>query len=190
MQKKVKIELHSDFISVSLNDVFLNHRIVCEFVSINVYQIGLNKLLIENKSKKYKNITSTELRKINIHTLTKRCINLINSFIDLDKETAFKSMDFIYSTDIKYQEILQEVHKTTLNPNRNIFLAKFSYVYIKTCLSYETNVSDILSKDTSYSKSYIKNLVKECFKKGYIKHSERGISGGVLTNKSIRHLRQ
>ncbi|OUW43604.1 MAG: hypothetical protein CBD49_02580, partial [Acidimicrobiaceae bacterium TMED189] len=110
MKKKVEIELHSDFISVSLNDVFLNHRIVCEFISINVFQIGLNKLLIENKSKKYKNITSTELRKINIHTLTKRCINLINSYIDLDKETAFKSMDFIYSTDIKYQEILKEVH--------------------------------------------------------------------------------
>ena len=190
MKKKVEISLHSDFISVSLNDVFKNHRIVCEFISINIFQIALNKLLIENKSKKYNNITSTELRKINIHTLTKRCINLINSYINLDKETALKSMDFVYSTDIEYQEILKDVHKTALNSNRNIFLAKFSYVYIKTCLSYETNVSNILSNDTSYSKSYIKNLVKECFKKGFIKQSERGISGGVLTNKTISHLRQ
>ena len=115
---------------------------------------------------------------------------MINSYINLDKETALKSMDFVYSTDIEYQEILKDVHKTALNSNRNKFLAKFSYVYIKTCLSYETNVSNILSNDTSYSKSYIKNLVKECFKKGFIKQSERGISGGVLTNKTISHLRQ
>ena len=51
----------------------------------------------------------------------------------------------------------------------------------------------LLHRDTfqfNTIKDYIKNLVKECFKKGFIKHSERGISGGVLTNKTIRHLRQ
>lgn len=190
MKKKVEIKLSNNSISVSLNDVFQNHRIVCDFISINVYQIALNRLTIENKSKKHKNITSTELRKINIHTLTKRCINLINSYINLDKQSAYISMDFIYSTDIEYRKLLKSIHKSSTNTERNQFLANFSYVYIKTCLSYETNVSNILSKNTSYSKSYIKNLIKECFKKGFIKQSEKGISGGVLTNKSIRYLKQ
>ena len=140
MKKNTEVKFDKNQITVLFNNVIKDQIVTLEFKPLNKYQLICSNISISNKSKSL-HINSTDLRKINIHTLTKRCINLINSYINLDKETALKSMDFVYSTDIEYQEILKDVHKTALNSNRNIFLAKFSYVYIKTCLSYETNVS-------------------------------------------------
>ena len=190
MKKKVNIKLNKHLIEISFNDVLQKHTIICEFVSLNIYQIVLNKLTISNSRKKHVNVTSTELRKINIHTLTKRSIKLINAFIDLDTQSATKVLNFLYLTNINYEKLLKEINKKSNNRNRNIFLAKFSYVYIHTCLSYESNISYMLSKQTGYSINYIKNIVKECFQKGYLKQSSKGISGGVLSTKTINYLKQ
>ena len=39
-----------------------------------------------------------------------------------------------------------------------------------------------------YKESYLKNLTKECFKKGYLKNSIKGLPGGFLTSKSLKIL--
>ena len=46
MKKKVKIEVHSDFIQISFNDVLKKHTVICEFVGLNMYQLVLNLSLI------------------------------------------------------------------------------------------------------------------------------------------------
>ncbi|MGI9571887.1 MAG: hypothetical protein ACR2L5_01040, partial [Candidatus Actinomarinaceae bacterium] len=107
-----------------------------------------------------------------------------------DKQSADKQMAFIYKTDVNFKKLIKEIHKTNKIVNRNKFLAYFSYAYIQTCLTYETNISKVLSEKTSYSQGYVKNIIKECFTKGYLKKSSRGISGGVLTPKTINYLKQ
>ena len=59
----------------------------------------MKKFTIENIKNKPISLTSTELRNLNMHTLNKRSINLINSFINLDKTSATKKLGFVYSTD-------------------------------------------------------------------------------------------
>ncbi len=190
MKKKVKIEIHSDFIQISFNDVLKKHTVICEFVGLNVYQLVLNKITVINSKNTHANISSTELRKINIHTLIKRSIKLINAYIGLDKKSVQNKINFTYQPDLNYRKLLTEVHKNTEKTDRNTFLAKFSYVYIQTCLSYETNITTVLANKTGYSKSYIKNIIKEAFQKGYLKSSSKGISGGHLSNKTINCLKQ
>ena len=190
MIKKVIIELEKEVISITYNDILKNHRVQCIFSSLNIYQIALEKLIITDRKGGFVDLTSTELRKINIHTLTKRSINLINSYINLDKQTATKKLNFLYKTDVVLKSLLKDLHKTKKIENRNIFLAKFSYAYIQTCLTYERNITKVLSKNTEYSQGYIKNIIKECFQKGYLKKSSKGVSGGVLSPKSISYLKQ
>ena len=155
-----------------------------------MYQLALNKITVINSKNTHANISSTELRKINIHTLIKRSIKLINAYIGLDKKSVQNKINFTYQPELNYRKLLTEVHKNTNKTDRNTFLAKFSYVYIQTCLSYETNITTVLANKTGYSKSYIKNIIKEAFQKGYLKSSSKGISGGHLSNKTINCLKQ
>ena len=46
----------------------------------------------------------------------------------------------------------------------------------------------ILSEKIKYKESYLKNLTKECFTKGYLTNSIKGVAGGNLTNKSLKFL--
>ena len=190
MIKKVIIKLEKEVISITYNDILKNHRVQCIFSSLNIYQIALEKLIITDRKGGFVDLTSTEWRKINIHTLTKRSINLINSYINLDKQTAIKKLNFLYKTDVVLKSLLKDLHKTKKIENRSIFLAKFSYAYIQTCLTYERNITKVLSKNTEYSQGYIKNIIKECFQKSYLKKSSQGVSGGVLSPKSISYLKQ
>jgi len=45
-----------------------------------------------------------------------------------------------------------------------------------------------ISEKIKYKDSYIKNLTKECFTKGYLKSSKKGLAGGTLTKKSLKIL--
>ena len=50
------------------------------------------------------------------------------------------------------------------------------------------NISKKLSDETKYKESYIKNLTKECFNQAYMKNSNKGLAGGILTNKALKVL--
>ena len=50
------------------------------------------------------------------------------------------------------------------------------------------NISKKISEKIKYKDSYIKNLTKECFTKGYLKSSKKGLAGGTLTKKSLKIL--
>ena len=130
MKKKVKIEIHSDFIQISFNDVLKKHTVICEFVSLNVYQIVLNKITVINTKNTHANISSTELRKINIHTLIKRSIKLINAYIGLDKKSVQNKINFTYQPDLNYRKLLTEVHKTLIRQIETLFSLSFlTYIY-------------------------------------------------------------
>ncbi|MDA7850718.1 hypothetical protein N9A50_02985, partial [Acidimicrobiaceae bacterium] len=107
-----------------------------------------------------------------------------------DNKSVQSKINFTYQPDLDYRKLLTEVHKNTDKKDRKTFLAKFSYVYIQTCLSYETNITTVLANNTGYSKSYIKNIIKEAFQKGYLKSSSKGVSGGHLSSKTINYLKQ
>ena len=190
MVKKVNILLNKESIDVFFSDILKGQLVHCEYIQLNQYQLIMKKFTIENKKNKQISLTSTELRNLNMHTLNKRSINLINSFINLDKTSATKKLGFVYSTDENVKKIIRKLHKTNKTLPRSIFLSYFSYLYVSICLSYETNITAVLSDLTGYKQSYIKNLIKECFSNKYLKSSSKGVHGGTLSVKTINYLKQ
>ena len=67
-------------------------------------------------------------------------------------------------------------------------MAIYSLLYINTEREYGENISRKISEKIQYKESYVKNLTKECFTKGYLKSSKKGLAGGILTKKSLKFL--
>lgn len=190
MSKKVNISLNNKSIEISFNDVLKNHTVICEYVGLNIYQLSMSKISVQNTKNKPVSLTSTELRNINMHSLNKRSIRLINSFINLDKTNAYEKLEFIYIADYELKNVLRLIHITNKELTKKNFLAQFSLYYVNACLSYDKNITKILEQKTGYKQTYIKNLVKECFQNGYLKNSSQGLPGGILTTKTINYLKQ
>ena len=185
MSKTTEIELKKNNIVVSHKSIIKNQIVHLEFLPINKYQLICNKITIENKSKII-NINSTDFRKINIHNLVKTSIKLIDKNIDLDKKT-YKKNSPIYDPILTTKDLIKKINKKEYN-NRSDLLAIYSLFYINTEREYGENISRKISEKIKYKESYVKNLTKECFTKGYLKSSKKGLAGGTLTTKSLKIL--
>tara|TARA_B100001996_G_scaffold221858_1_gene170575 strand:- start:958 stop:1524 length:567 start_codon:yes stop_codon:yes gene_type:complete len=185
MKKNINIVLNGKFIEVEFNKELTNHSIIISFEIINPYQMKCVSLKV--KSLNDYEITSTNIRNINIHTLIKRALKAIYSYKTIDtKEFNAKTKGYL-SDFLIYKNIVKDIKDREIK-DRNIFLAVYSYIYQLESRNYGDNVSKRLSTLLNYSESYIKNLTKEAFNKKYINKNSKGVSGGLLTKKSIRIL--
>ena len=185
MTKTTDVIFELNKIVVTFKKLIKNQNVRLEFIPINQYQLTCNKIVIENKEKTT-NINSTDLRKINIHNLVKTSIKLIDKNIDLDKKT-YKKNSPIYDPILTSNDLIKKINKKQYN-NRSDLLAIYSLLYINTEREYGVNISNKISEKIKYKDSYIKNLTKECFTKGYLKSSKKGLAGGTLTKKSLKIL--
>ena len=185
MSKTTDVIFELNKIVVTFKKLIKNQNVRLEFIPINQYQLTCNKIVIENKEKTT-NVNSTDLRKINIHNLVKTSIKLIDKNIDLDKKT-YKKNSPIYDPILTSNDLIKKINKKQYN-NRSDLLAIYSLLYINTEREYGVNISKKISEKIKYKDSYIKNLTKECFTKGYLKSSKKGLAGGTLTKKSLKIL--
>ena len=185
MSKTTDVIFELNKIVVTFKKLIKNQNVRLEFIPINQYQLTCNKIVIENKEKTT-NINSTDLRKINIHNLIKTSVKLIDKNIDLDKKT-YKKNSPIYDPILTSNDLIKKINKKQYN-NRSDLLAIYSLLYINTEREYGVNISNKISEKIKYKDSYIKNLTKECFTKGYLKSSKKGLAGGTLTKKSLKIL--
>ena len=185
MSKTTDVIFELNKIVVTFKKLIKNQNVRLEFIPINQYQLTCNKIVIENKEKTT-NVNSTDLRKINIHNLIKTSIKLIDKNIDLDKKT-YKKNSPIYDPILTSNDLIKKINKKQYN-NRSDLLAIYSLLYINTEREYGVNISKKISEKIKYKDSYIKNLTKECFTKGYLKSSKKGLAGGTLTKKSLKIL--
>ena len=185
MSKTTDVIFELNKIVVSFKKLIKNQNVHLEFIPINQYQLTCNKIVIENKEKST-NINSTDLRKINIHNLVKTSIRLIDKNIELDKKTYNKNSP-IYNPQIDSKDLIKRINKKKYN-KRSELLSMYSLLYINTEREYGENISRKLSEKIKYKESYLKNLTKECFTKGYLTNSIKGVAGGNLTTKSLKFL--
>ena len=185
MSKTTEIELKKNKIVVSHKSIVKNQIVHLEFIPINKYQLICNKITIENKSKII-NINSTDFRKINIHNLVKTSIRLIDKNIELDRKTYNRNSP-LYNPQIDSKDLIKRINTKKYN-KRSELLSMYSLLYINTEREYGENISRKLSEKIKYKESYLKNLTKECFTKGYLTNSVKGVAGGNLTTKSLKFL--
>ena len=186
MKKNTEIDFDKNKITVLFNNVIKKQEIALEFKPLNRYQLICNKITINNKSKSL-HINSTDLRKINIHTLIKRSIKAIESFKKIDPKDFKTKTKGMYDDNIPYTKIIKQIKDREIR-DRGILLTLYAYIYQKESRNYGDNISKRLSELLNYSEAYIKNLTKEIFNKNYIKNSSKGSSGGILTSKSLKFL--
>jgi len=185
MKKNINIILKGKFIDVEFNKELTNHTIIISFEIVNPYQMKCMSIKVSSLND-YE-ITSTNIRNINIHTLIKRALKAIYSYKTIDnKEFNAKTKGYL-SDNLKYKIIVNGIKDRRIK-DRNIFLSVYSYIYQFESRNYGDNVSKRLSTLLNYSESYIKNLTKEAFNKKYINKNNKGVSGGLLTKKSIEIL--
>ena len=84
--------------------------------------------------------------------------------------------------------VITKLINKKLYSNRDELLSIYSLLYIKMQRDFGENISKKISDKTKYKESYIKNLTKDCFSKAYMKNSNKGLAGGILTNKALRVL--
>ncbi len=185
MRKSIDIKINGKCIEVEFNNELKNQIIILNFEIVNPYQIICTSITIENN--KYIQLSSTDIRKLNTHTLIKRGLNAIYSYRKIDKKEFDKDTNGKLSDKLNYKALIKTSNSRKLK-NRDLLLSIYSYIYQYESTNYDENVSKRLSNLLNYSESYIKNLTKEAFNKKYINKNNKGVSGGLLTKKSIEIL--
>ena len=185
MKKNTEIKFEKNQITVLFNNVIKNQTVTLDFIPLNKYQLPCNNISISNKSKSL-HLNSTDLRKINIHNLVKTSLKLIDKNISLEQKK-YDKLESIYNPSFKVNDLTKLINKK-LYSNRDELLSIYSLLYIKMQRDFGENISKKISDKTKYKESYIKNLTKECFSKAYMKNSNKGLAGGILTNKALRVL--
>tara|TARA_B100001996_G_scaffold329805_1_gene277672 strand:+ start:54 stop:620 length:567 start_codon:yes stop_codon:yes gene_type:complete len=182
MRKSINVIINGKYIDVEFKKELKDHNIILTFEIINNYQMICVSIKFENM--KDFELTSTDIRKINTHTLIKRGLKAIYSYKNIDKNEFDKNTKGHLKNNINYKNILKDINGRKIK-DRNIFLSSYSYIYQHESRNYGDNVSKRLSSLLNYSEGYIKNLTKESFNKNYISKNSKGISGGILTKKTI-----
>ena len=185
MKKNIEILINNKTIEVHFNNELKNHKIILKFEIVNSYQLICMNYEIIRKSNI--ELSSTDIRNINIHTLIKRSIKAIESYKNIDPKDFKSKTKGLYEDNVPYKKFVNEIKERTIK-DRKILLSIYAYIYQKESRNYGDNISKRLSELLNYSEAYIKNLTKEIFNKNYIKNSSKGSSGGILTSKSLKYL--
>ena len=185
MRKSINILLNGKYINVEFNSELENHNIVMKFEIINPYQMKCISLKIVN-TKDYE-ISSTDIRTINIHTLIKKALKAIYSFKKIDTKEFNKNTKGFLNENLNYKNIVKDIRNRNIK-DRNTFLSLYSYIYQHESRNYGDNVSNRLSTLLDYSEGYVKNITKEAFNKNYISKNNKGVAGGLLSTKTLKKL--
>ena len=160
MSKTTDVIFEKNKIVVSFKKLIKNQTVYLEFIPTNQYQLTCTKIIIQNNEK--------------------------STNINLDKKT-YKKNSPVYDPVLTSKDLIKKINTKEYN-NRSDLLAIYSLFYINTEREYGENISRKISEKIKYKESYVKNLTKECFTKGFLKSSKKGLAGGILTTKSLKIL--
>ena len=166
MKKNIEILINNKTIDVHFNNELKNHKVILKFEIVNSYQlICLNYEIL---SKNNMELSSTEIRNINIHTLIKRSIKAIESYKKIDpKDFKLKTNGF-YDDNIPYKKFIKQINDRNIK-DRRILLTIYAYIYQKESRNYGDNTSKRLSELLNYSESYIKKGYSRVLERVFIK---------------------
>ena len=101
MKKNVDIKFKNNLIYTVFKSELKNHLITLEFKIINRYQIQCISVNLANKNNTL--LSSSDLRKINIHTLIKRGYKTIEGYKKIDLKEFNKLTNYKYDNNINYK---------------------------------------------------------------------------------------
>ena len=157
---------------------FSNEGIVFLFTKVNKkYNVELNYTfpneyqLLNNSIKIYTDsnseISSIDIRKLNIYSLNKKALKQITNYCDIDpKNFAQKSGNKNFNK-FNIKKINKKIKNRTTK-DRDELMSLYAYTYNYYINANYNNYSLYLAKKLNYSENYIKNLSKELFISKYL----------------------
>ena len=134
-------------------------------------------------------LMAIDIRKINLLKIRQRALNIIFDYQELNKDQFNKVTNNKFNYPLSSKEASKIIKKIKHKKNSNEHLSIFSLLYVIQIHRGSMAPYAELSKSTSYSSNYIKNVIKQARKENYLsKPINKGIAGGALTPKSIRIL--
>ena len=134
-------------------------------------------------------LMAIDIRKINLLKIRQRALNIIFDYQELNKDHFNKVTNNKFNYPLSSKEASKIIKKIKHKKNSNEHLSIFSLLYVIQIHRGSIAPYAELSKSTSYSSNYIKNVIKKARKENFLtKPVNKGIAGGALTPKSIRIL--
>mgnify|MGYP006109751707 CR=1 FL=1 len=128
-------------------------------------------------------------RKINLLRLRQRSLNIIFDYQELNSDIFNKKTLNKFNYPITYKEASKILNNIKHKKNTKEHMALISLLYVGQIHRGNNRPYNELNISTTYSVYYLKNMIKKARKSGYLtKPVNKGISGGTLTNKTIKLL--
>jgi len=174
---------------------FSNEGIVFLFTKVNKkYNVELNYTfpneyqLLNNSIKIFTDsnseISSIDIRKLNIYSLNKKALKQITNYCDIDpKNFAQKSGNKNFNK-FNINKINKKIKNRTTK-DRDELMSLYAYTYNYYINANYNNYSLYLAKKLNYSENYIKNLSKELFISKYLLKNTKGVPGGLFSKKTL-----
>ena len=126
MKKSIDVKLNGRYIEVKFNKELKNHIIVMIFEIVNPYQMICSSLTIENRND-YE-LSSTDIRKLNTHTLIKRALKAIYSYKNIDEKEFNKNTKGYLKDNLNYKKLIKDLNEKKIR-DRNLLLSIYAYIY-------------------------------------------------------------
>ena len=179
---KNNINFSNNEIVFVFNKVNKKYNIELIYTFVNQYQL-LNysiKIYTESDSE----ISSIDLRKLNIYSLNKKALKQIMNYSDIDpKNFAQKSGNKKFNS-FDINKINKKI-KNRDTKDRTELMSLYAYTYNYYINANYNNYSLYLAKKLNYSDNYIKNLSKELFINKYLLKNTKGVPGGLFSKKTL-----
>ena len=151
---------------------------------INQYQLQNTSIKISSKSNNA--ISSIDVRKLNIYSLSKKAQKQISNLADVDNNYFIEKTGNKNFNRININKFVKNINSRNTS-NRDELMYQYAYVYDFYIKSNHNNYSLFLAKKLNYSENYIKNLTKELFVKKYLLKNTTGVPGGVFSKKTVKY---
>jgi len=167
------------------NKVEKKYDIKMTYSFVNEYQLLNNSINIFTESNN--EISSIDIRKLNIYALNKNALKQILNYSEIDPINFIKKTGNANFNKFDTKKIINKIKKRNIK-DRTEFMSLYAYIYNYFVNTNHNNYSLFLSKKLNYSENYIKNLSKELFLKKYLIKNTKGVPGGIFSKKTLSKL--
>ena len=167
------------------NKVDKKYNVELTYSFVNDYQLFNNSIKIYTETND--EISSVDIRKLNIYSLNKKALKQISNFSDIDPKNFIKKTGNTKFNMFDTRKIINKIKKRNTK-DRTEFMCLYAYIYNYYINTNHNNYSLYLSEKLNYSENYIKNLSKELFLEKYLIKNTKGVPGGIYSKKTITKL--
>lgn len=175
---KKNIRFSNKNIYYLFNKVEKKYNVELTYSFVNEYQLLNTSINIYTESNI--EISSIDIRKLNIYSLNKKALKQILNYSDIDPRNFINKTGNSKFNTFDTKKIINKIKKRDFK-DRKDFMCLYAYIYNYYINTNHNNYSLYLSNKLNYSENYIKNLSKELFLEKYLIKNTKGVPGGIFS---------